>query len=127
MTPTRIPHDGSACPVSPGTRVRVEFRDGIIRDEFPAGEWSSGLHDWWKHEGNAADNIILYEVLAPAILEPDWAVEGPRLAEALTDAVRGLSYASSYIPPGTASKHEYIDASLDRARTALSRIKGEEG
>lgn len=57
MTSTRIPHDGGACPVSPGTRVRVWFRGSSVScDDLPAEDWC------WTHCNNCGD-IVAYLIL----------------------------------------------------------------
>jgi len=106
----KIKHDGSACPVSPGTEVRIWLRDeteNIGRaDEFA-----------WDHQSD------VYDILSYAVITPDWAVEGPKLAETLK---RLLSkYRSCARAHGNSD--EVIESSIEFARTALSRIKGEEG
>jgi hypothetical protein len=121
--PTRHPHDGSACPVSPGTRVRVWFRNGKSNDNLEAGDWSwdSKDHDY---------SIAYYQVL-----EPDWAVEGPKLVEALEPFARVAKHANDAEDIRVFGRADYAVndfreitvGDLRRARTALSRIKGEEG
>lgn len=106
--PTRIPHDGGACPVSPGTRVRV-WTNKNVSHVILAGKWEGH----WENG----------KISAYAILEPDWSVEGPKLVEALE---RLLSkYRSCARAHGNSD--EVVESSIEFARTALSRIKGEEG
>lgn len=104
MTTTRIPHDGSACPVSPGTKVTVWFRDGTSNALLSAKHWR------WVNSVPKDDDIVSY-----AILTPDWAVEGPKLVDLIRRAVTDFGTEQGY------------DRWFADARTALSRIKqGEE-
>jgi hypothetical protein len=58
--PTRIPHDGSACPVSPGTKVGVWFRSGSYD-----GSKNAGQPRWeWGSEPNTRD-VLFYAILEP--------------------------------------------------------------
>lgn len=118
MTTTRIPHDGGACPVSPGTKVTVWFRDGDVDADF-ARQFSSDDPDMnlWLHGADPQEGA---EIIGYAILEPDWNVEGPKLVEAL----EGLANSHDNGWAGqTYSRHDVVRNVEMIARTALSRIK----
>lgn len=47
MTPTRIPHDGSACPVSPGlTAHQRKLVKTVVSAWFPRSEKSPTFEEW---------------------------------------------------------------------------------
>lgn len=117
-TATRIPHDGSACPVSPGTRVRVWWAHGTVGNAIASQvNWSAHPH---------------YAVTHYAVLEPDWAIEGPKLRDELRDleiAARDVANGMTTLNIAQAlpGPHARLISRIASAHTALSRIKGEEG
>jgi len=99
----------------------------------PAGSWKDGeaeRFDWKSaREHKMSRAMYATDIIAYAILEPDWAVEGPKLAEAL-QKIADQPRTVEMIDPTDVSEGCFIeayDAMIQDARTALSRIKGEEG
>jgi len=59
-------HDGGPCPVEPGNKPGVLFRDEGYLDAglVQAAEWADG-HDSWQHKGPSRHHIIAYREVQP--------------------------------------------------------------
>lgn len=53
-----VPHDGGPCPVNPGTKVDVKFRNGAYSSKCDEAQ-----HWYWRHDCSDCD-IIAYKVVS---------------------------------------------------------------
>lgn len=55
-----IPHEGGPCPVPPGVRIDVRYRNGAFARSLPTGGGLTGPN-YWAHDGTPGD-VVAYRL-----------------------------------------------------------------